>query len=513
MSHDAQPISILIAALGGEGGGVLTGWLVDAAMRSDLPVQSISTPGVAQRTGATTYYVEVYPETNASLDGKRPVLALYPSPGAVDIMVASELIEAGRALENGYIAPDRTTLIAAIHRVYAVAEKSAMADGRFDEQRVLRAAREMPQRAILMDLTRNPETRSLILNSVLLGAIAGSERLPIDTETFHDAIRHAGKMVDANLTAFEYGLSLARGAIRQAEPEPELEPPAIVPRGLQALVSDAAHSFPADALTVVELGLERTADWHNLRYARRYLDRLKPVLETERRVSHSELFPLTAEVARHLALWMTYEDLIRVADLKTRADRFAKIRAEVRAKPDEPVRTREFMKPGVEEVASLLPGFLARPLIRWADRRNLTHRLHVPMRLTSSSAFGFTLIWLLARMRWLRPYGSRFAEEQAAIDNWLDTVRRLADRSPDLAQEVARLPRLIKGYSDTHRRGLANYRAIMDGLVAPLLAGDGADDVEAASRIAEARKAALKDPDGDALAQALRLAPNAMAAQ
>ncbi|MEM7445122.1 MAG: indolepyruvate oxidoreductase subunit beta family protein [Pseudomonadota bacterium] len=512
MADSAQPISILIAALGGEGGGVLTGWLVDAAMRSDLPVQSISTPGVAQRTGATTYYVEIYPQTNASLDGKRPVLALYPSPGTVDIMVASELIEAGRALENGYVAPDRTILIAATHRIYAVAEKSAMADGRFDEDRVLRAAQELPQRAILMDLTRNPETRSLILNAVLLGAIAGSESLPIKTETFREAIQHAGKMVEANLTAFEYGVSLARGAIRQAEPELEIAAPDHA-RSLDRLIGQAAQNFPPDTLKTVELGLERTADWHNLGYAKRYLKRLTTILDTEMRVGDSEVFPLTKEVARRLALWMAYEDLIRVADLKTRAERFAKIREEVRAKPDEPVRTREFMKPGVEEVAAMLPGFLARPLLRWAERRNLTVRLHIPMRLTSSGIFGFTLIWLLARMRRFRPMGYRYGQEQAAIEQWLDAVNRLADRSPELALEVARLPRLIKGYSDTHRRGTSNYRTIMDDLVAPLLADRSGDDEVAERLIADARKAALKDPDGDALAQALSPTTTAVAAE
>lgn len=501
MSDAPQPLSVLIAALGGEGGGVLTGWLVDAAMRSDLPVQSISTPGVAQRTGATTYYVEIYPQTNAALGGKRPVLALYPSPGTIDVMVASELIEAGRALENGFVAPDRTVLIAATHRVYAVAEKSAMADGRFDEQRVLRAARELPERAILLDLTRNPETRPLILNAVLLGAIAGCGKLPIETEAFRQAIRQSGKMVDANLTAFEYGLSLARGAIRQAEPEPPTALPTGRAENLQQLVDQAARIFPADTLRTVELGLERTADWQNLRYAERYLDRLKPILDVERVMADAGAYPLTEEVARRLALWMAYEDLIRVADLKSRADRFAKIRDEVRAKPGEPVRTREIMKPGVEEVAAMLPGFLSRPLMRWATRRNLTDRLHVSLHLSSSGVFGFTLIWLLARMRRLRRLGARYGDEQAAIEGWLDAVRQLAERSPAAALEVARLPRLIKGYSDTHRRGSANYRAIMDRLVAPLLTGDVRD--ADAKPIADARKAALKDPDGDALGQIL----------
>src|SRR5262245_18062384 len=169
-----RPLAVLVAALGGEGGGVLTDRIVHAAMASDLPVQSTSIPGVAQRTGATTYYIEVFPETNVALGGKRPVFGLYPCPGDVDAMIASELHEAGRSAENGFVTPDRTTLIAATHRVYATIEKSAMGDGRADAPRVLQAVHEMARRPILFDLTQDPARRSLPLNAVLLGALAGA---------------------------------------------------------------------------------------------------------------------------------------------------------------------------------------------------------------------------------------------------------------------------------------------------------------------------------------------------
>src|SRR3954453_1591507 len=96
-----RPLTLLIAALGGEGGGVLTDWIVSAAEAAGLPVQSTSIPGVAQRTGATTYYVEIFPVPLAQLGGKRPVLALAPGVGDVDLVVASELLEAGRAIANG----------------------------------------------------------------------------------------------------------------------------------------------------------------------------------------------------------------------------------------------------------------------------------------------------------------------------------------------------------------------------------------------------------------------------
>src|SRR5678815_2975587 len=108
MTH---PISLLICALGGEGGGVLTEWLVDVAHQAGYAVQSTSIPGVAQRTGATTYYVEVFPVPVAQLGGKRPVFSLNPVPGALDAMVSSELLETARQIGNGMTAPDRTLVI------------------------------------------------------------------------------------------------------------------------------------------------------------------------------------------------------------------------------------------------------------------------------------------------------------------------------------------------------------------------------------------------------------------
>ena len=152
MNLPERPITILIAALGGEGGGVMADWLIEAATKCGFPAQATSIPGVAQRTGATTYYLEVFPAKNEVLQGRVPVLSLTPSPGNVDVMVASELVEAGRAMQNGYVSPERTTLIASTHRIYATVEKMQMADGRFDSERVLEAGRQLAKRAVLFDM-------------------------------------------------------------------------------------------------------------------------------------------------------------------------------------------------------------------------------------------------------------------------------------------------------------------------------------------------------------------------
>ena len=129
MNPAERPLTLLIAALGGEGGGVLADWIHVAAGAEGYPVQGTSIPGVAQRTGATTSYLESYPVAAASLGGRRPVMTLAPAPGYVDVMIASELLEAARAMQNGFVTPDRTTLIASSHRAFAVIEKSKPGTG------------------------------------------------------------------------------------------------------------------------------------------------------------------------------------------------------------------------------------------------------------------------------------------------------------------------------------------------------------------------------------------------
>ncbi len=171
---NAQPIKIAILAMGGEGGGVLADWIVAMAEAHGHIAQTTSVPGVAQRTGATIYYVEMFPAAAAQARGARPVLALMPLPGDVDVVLASELMEAGRAVQRGLVTPDRTTLIASTHRVLAIGERMAMGDGSFDVGRLLRAVKERSREQILFDMDQAAEESGGVINAVLLGALAGS---------------------------------------------------------------------------------------------------------------------------------------------------------------------------------------------------------------------------------------------------------------------------------------------------------------------------------------------------
>ena len=121
------------------------------------------------------------------------------------------------------------------------------------------------------------------------------------------------------------------------------------------------------------------------------------------------------------------------------------------------------------------------------------------MRTTSVS--GFLSLWLVSKLRRWRRGTARYAEEQALIWRWLDAVRAAAGFDTDLALEIVECARLVKGYGDTHRRGVGNFRRLMRAIVEPALAAGTPSD--AAAEVAKARAAALRDPDGDGLAQAL----------
>ena len=212
MSIPERPITILIAALGGEGGGVMADWLMEAATSAGYPAQATSIPGVAQRTGATTYYLEIFPAVRSELAGKDPVLSLTPSPGNVDIMVASELVEAGRAMQNGYVSPERTTLIASTHRIYATVEKMQMADGRVDSSRVVGAAAQLARQSVLFDMRKLAQESGTVINAVLFGAMAGSGVLPLSRDACEQAIRRGGRGTEASLRGFAAGYEIAAGS-------------------------------------------------------------------------------------------------------------------------------------------------------------------------------------------------------------------------------------------------------------------------------------------------------------
>jgi indolepyruvate ferredoxin oxidoreductase alpha subunit len=490
-----RPIKILIAALGGEGGGVLTQWIVNAAAAQGFAVQSTSIPGVAQRTGATTYYIEIWPTPLSA--GQRPVLALSPGAGDVDLVVASELLEAGRAVAGGFVTPDRTLAIASTSRSYIVTEKMVMGDGRFDFERLTKAIRQNSSARVMFDMEAMAKTNGAMINSVMLGAIAACGKLPLRIDAFEAAIRDDGKAVASNLRGFRAGLDAARQ-------ETTVSAPAVVkrPRG-PASVADFERelaSIPAVAQEIVTEGVRCLIAYQDDAYARLYLERLGPLMAVDAEARAEGR--LLRETARHLAVRMSYEDVIRVAQVKIDPERLRRIDLSMRAPTDMPVAVAEFLKPGVEEMTSLLPPWLARRVLAFADRHEGFARLHWGMEVKTTSVGGYLRLRLLAGLRRWRRGTFRYHQEQTAIEQWLARITAAAHLSHELAIEVAECSRLLKGYGDTLKRGAANYQAIDGGVIQPALNRE-IQPALAADAVASARTAALRDPDGEALARCL----------
>lgn len=502
MAAAQRPITLSIAALGGQGGGVVTDWLVLAARRAGYIVQATSVPGVAQRTGATIYYLEFFAQSALGADGREPILALMPSPGDVDIVVASEWVEVGRAINRGLVTPDRTTLIASTHRDYTISEKMALGDGRANSQNILAGATAAAARLIAFDMAAIAEKSGGRISAVIFGAIAGAGVLPWTLEHFHEAIRESGIGVEPSLAAFEVGRQAALAAIGgglatviPAAGEAQSPAAPFSTALAAALRQRIAAQFPAELQGVLSRAAARLSDYQDAAYASLFLERVAQILalETPGRGSAQ----LTAVTARSLALWMSFEDVIRVAQVKTRAGRPEQIRQEVRANPGELVRVSEFVKPRVEEICATLPAGLGRFMLGSTRAKRILSRFTAGRQIPTSRIGGFALLRCIAGLRRFRRATLRFQTEQERIELWLQQIRSVAAADYALAVEIAECQNLVKGYGDTHERGWRSFSEIC------ALAAGLAGTSKGAQQLRALREAALADDTGARLGQAI----------
>lgn len=446
--------TIAILALGGQGGGVLADWIQTAARSEGWLAQGTSVAGVAQRTGSTVYYVEL---AKPGSEGQLPILAQMPIPGDVDVVMASELMETGRALLRGFSTAARTTLIGSTHRIYAIGEKSAMADGRGNGEKIIEAAHQRSRRFIGFDMEAATERSGSVISAILFGALAGSDALPLPTEAYRRAIEESGIAVASNFKGFDEGFAEAQKPVAAPVEDAAAVPEPTTGEG-RRLAKRIAEELPEAAHDNALHGVARLMDWQDGSYASLYLDRLVGISALD-----VAPYEMTTEAARHLALWMSYEDTIRVADLKTRASRFQRVRSEVRAQDGQTVTVTEFMHPRLQEMCEMLPASIGSRILS-SDRlskmlgRFFTKGRHVE----TTSLRWFLMLRTVAAMRPMRPRSLRFVEEQERIEDWLLLVMQAAESGDHgLALELVRLQRLIKGYGDTFERGLRNYLKII----------------------------------------------------
>jgi indolepyruvate ferredoxin oxidoreductase, beta subunit len=474
---------ILILALGGEGGGTLTEWIVEAGLQAGWPIQATSIPGVAQRTGATSYYIECLPQL-VTKNATQPPMCLAPLAGDIDLILSSELLESGRAIERGMSDASRTHVITSSTRTLTVDERTAMGDARFSSERLIDGLRSQCKQLNLFDMHELARREGTVVSAVMFGAFAASGVMPLSQLNCERIIERGGDnpRTQSSIKGFRAGF-LA------------------VEKNLQASIDIAAGHRLASVDEVLALGMTRLAEYQDLRYANQYRD----IVNGFKQRDHST-FVASQEAARALALWMAYEDVIRVADLKSRKSRFEQIRQDYKAKPNEPIVVRDFLKPGVDEIAAIMPPSIATRLLAWAHRKNRT-TFGEGVQLSTNSVWGLIAMRFLANLKFLRRRSSRFIQEQQLILRWVTVMNLALEKDPALALAIAALPRLIKGYSDTFARGRGNFVRIFDKLIDTKLSTvqSAADAANLSLEIKAASAAALADPDSAALLQMLGL--------
>jgi hypothetical protein len=239
--------------------------------------------------------------------------------------------------------------------------------------------------------------------------------------------------------------------------------PPFLPDGVEAIVSDGIHLL---------------IDYQGPSYAQLYVDRVRRFVG-RREVDDAML----GEIARLMALRMSYEDPIRIAQLKL---------GEMETGEGRIAAPGDFRKFRMDELVGALPAAVADAVLDVCERVGWTHR-PVTIRFSTASRLGIRRLKIEASLRRWRLFSVRYAEERVWVERWLHMIGRSLIKQPQAASAMVQTATMIAGYGDVYRQGLADWHAIIDGLAKPTF--DGVLPLaDLAGAVTEARAAAMPDP-------------------
>lgn len=341
-----------------------------------------------------------------------------------------------------------------------------MGDGRVNSEALIAETRLAAKQYIHFDMAQAAEESGSVISAVLFGSLSASGVLPFSREQFEQTIERGGVGVKPSLRAFAAAYArVGNEDIDQNNQENTIDINSIQPKNkkVAALVDQVRQNFPVEAQAIVIEGVRRLIDFQDVAYAQLYLDRL---LEIKVRANADDI-ALLRETARHLALWMSFEDAVRVAELKTRSSRFDRVAKEVRLNEGQILTINEYMHPRIEEISEIIP---CTKLGNWLlNPKSWGHKLVSAFTqkgrvIQTSSLRGFLLLNTLSGLKRWRRKSLRYQVEQERIEKWLKRIADNAAAHPALALEIAKAQTLVKGYGDTHLNGLKNFHILMDTL-------------------------------------------------
>jgi len=482
MQKISDLIKILIPAVGGQGGGVLTEWVVQAFFLEDYDAQGISLPGLSQRGGSTVYYLEAHPKPES--EDKSIIFAQFPVPGEVDLILAQEFLELGRALELGY-GSDKTTIVTSSHRVYSTLEKMPIGSGIYSDENLRKLARGFSSRFIelnALEISKENDMDELSVNAILLGALCESGALPIEKKSFVRSIEMVGVATNASLKAFEVGWEYARNNNKPSADHSAKWRSFVDERADKidekenylSRISTIESEYPENLKEIMAESIYRLIDYQDLDYADRYISEVNSIRLIDSKIQYPN-YALTEHLAKNLALLMSYEDGIRVAELKIRSDRFKRIKEEMRIKDDQVFHVVEYLKPDAEEIYGLLPNAIVSPVLSFVQSRFFKKiwRRNKPLTMgqtpVTNSFGGYLRLWSLTKIKFLRPYSFRYKKEYKLIHAYTNAINKYASYDYELACLIAKSVQMVKGYGKVRRRTMDAFYRFMDNIISPLV--------------------------------------------
>jgi hypothetical protein len=240
------------------------------------------------------------------------------------------------------------------------------------------------------------------------------------------------------------------------------------------------EGLPDSAVPVVSDGIHLLMDYQGSSYAQLYVDRVRRFVGRQG-VDEAML----GEIARLMALRMSYEDPIRIAQLKL---------AEYETAAGDPRRQSadDVRKFRLDELIGVLPAAVAEPVLDLLEKMAWTHKA-VSIRFSAKSRWGIRRLKIEAGLRRWRLFSVRYAGERAWVERWLHMISRSLEKQPAAASAMVQSATMIQGHGAPYRHGLADWHAIIDGLAKPTF--DGVLPLaDLAGAVAEARAAAMPDP-------------------
>lgn len=366
-------------------------------------------------------------------------------------MAALEPTEAGKALDQGYVSA-QTTVISSTARVYSTAEKSVAGNGALPSGHILDALARTAARLVQVSPQAAP---GRLLNAVVFGGMIGSGVLPFSAADGRAAIEALGLAVQANLAGFETGLQIAR---QGDVPLPSA--PKVVYDAAPSTFAEEVEKMPEGIRPLIGHSLARLVDYQDAAYAAQFLQRLQPILATDSAVNG---WRLTSQVAQRLAAWMSYEDVMRVAQLKTRPGRLARIRAEVAAQAHELVTVKDYLSPSRTEFVGMLPAALSWLVPGGRGRSGKEEEWGFHTQWPTSSAWGFGMLKGMAALRRIRPFTEMYSREHAGMVQWLTAVTDTIPYDYELACAVAETAVWVRGYGAVRAQGFTHLDNLFAG--------------------------------------------------